>query len=199
MSSAASSPDALPPARGPFHFIEASIARARYRVRLRQGAVALLVFLLLVAASGVVAALKTNRDIQSQLRAQASQVLARTVELRNGQEPATAVQLALAAWHTRPTDELYGALLSQYVVGQYLVGSHPSGITRGMTGMGVSRGGRTVLRDGRSIDQVPASTPEDELVRLMVGRSIDQQYPRERPETGDVLLSVRGADPRWTS
>ncbi|MEV8308579.1 sugar ABC transporter ATP-binding protein [Streptomyces flavidovirens] len=51
----------------------------------------------------------------------------------------------------------------------------------------------TVLRDGRSIGQVPASTPEDELVRLMVGRSIDQQYPRERPEAaGDALLSVRG-------
>ncbi|MET9512779.1 sugar ABC transporter ATP-binding protein [Streptomyces flavidovirens] len=51
----------------------------------------------------------------------------------------------------------------------------------------------TVLRDGRSIGQVPASTPEDELVRLMVGRSIEQQYPRERPEAaGDALLSVRG-------
>ncbi|MDI3403779.1 sugar ABC transporter ATP-binding protein [Streptomyces cavernicola] len=55
----------------------------------------------------------------------------------------------------------------------------------------------TVLRDGRSIDQVPASTPEDELVRLMVGRSIEQQYPRERTPArqGDgerPLLSVRG-------
>ncbi|MFF3538282.1 sugar ABC transporter ATP-binding protein [Streptomyces sp. NPDC002466] len=50
----------------------------------------------------------------------------------------------------------------------------------------------TVLRDGRSIGQVPASTPEAELVQLMVGRSIDQQYPRERPGTGDPLLSVRG-------
>jgi len=50
----------------------------------------------------------------------------------------------------------------------------------------------TVLRDGRSIGQVPASTPEAELVQLMVGRSIDQQYPRERQETGRPLLSVRG-------
>lgn len=50
----------------------------------------------------------------------------------------------------------------------------------------------TVLRDGRSVDQVPASTPEDELVRLMVGRSIEQQYPRERPKAGEPLLSVRG-------
>ncbi|MEU1349781.1 sugar ABC transporter ATP-binding protein [Streptomyces sp. NPDC005795] len=50
----------------------------------------------------------------------------------------------------------------------------------------------TVLRDGRSVDHVPASTPEDELVRLMVGRSIDQQYPREQPEQGEPLLTVRG-------
>jgi len=50
----------------------------------------------------------------------------------------------------------------------------------------------TVLRDGRSIDQVPASTPEDELVRLMVGRSIEQQYPRERTDAGAPLLKVRG-------
>ncbi|MEV7426541.1 sugar ABC transporter ATP-binding protein [Streptomyces sp. NPDC091212] len=50
----------------------------------------------------------------------------------------------------------------------------------------------TVLRDGRSVDQVPASTPEDELVRLMVGRSIEQQYPRRTTETGGPLLSVAG-------
>ena len=50
----------------------------------------------------------------------------------------------------------------------------------------------TVIRDGKSVDQVPASTPEEELVRLMVGRSIEQQYPRERPEPGTALLTVEG-------
>ncbi|MFD5462814.1 sugar ABC transporter ATP-binding protein [Kitasatospora sp. NPDC127059] len=50
----------------------------------------------------------------------------------------------------------------------------------------------TVIRDGRSVGQVPASTPEDELVRLMVGRSIEQQYPRQRPDRGAALLSVEG-------
>ena len=50
----------------------------------------------------------------------------------------------------------------------------------------------TVLRDGRSVAHVGADTPEDELVRLMVGRSIDEQYPRERPEAGEPLLRVRG-------
>ncbi|SCK19338.1 sugar ABC transporter ATP-binding protein [Streptomyces sp. WMMB 322] len=37
----------------------------------------------------------------------------------------------------------------------------------------------TVLRDGRSVGQTAASTPRDDLVRMMVGRSIEQQYPRE--------------------
>jgi ribose transport system ATP-binding protein len=34
-----------------------------------------------------------------------------------------------------------------------------------------------VLRDGHFVAEVPASTPEDELVGLMVGRSIEEQYP----------------------
>ncbi|MFE3559170.1 sugar ABC transporter ATP-binding protein [Streptomyces sp. NPDC059193] len=50
----------------------------------------------------------------------------------------------------------------------------------------------TVIRDGKSVGQVPASTPEDELIQLMVGRSIEQQYPRERTRPGAPLLSVEG-------
>ncbi|MET7637780.1 sugar ABC transporter ATP-binding protein [Streptomyces sp. NPDC005438] len=54
----------------------------------------------------------------------------------------------------------------------------------------------TVLRDGRSVGQVPAHTDRDELVRLMVGRSIEQQFPRLQVSAGPVsdtpLLSVRG-------
>ncbi|MEV6671253.1 sugar ABC transporter ATP-binding protein [Streptomyces sp. NPDC051162] len=51
----------------------------------------------------------------------------------------------------------------------------------------------TVLRDGRSVTEVPAATDEDELIRLMVGRDIAEQYPRRRPEEpGAPLLRVRG-------
>ncbi|MFC5721440.1 sugar ABC transporter ATP-binding protein [Streptomyces gamaensis] len=51
----------------------------------------------------------------------------------------------------------------------------------------------TVLRDGRSVAEVPASTAEDELIRLMVGRDIAEQYPRVRPgAAGAPLLRVRG-------
>ena len=49
----------------------------------------------------------------------------------------------------------------------------------------------SVLRDGSFIAEVPADTDEDELVRLMVGREIDNQYPREvPPERGEALLEV---------
>lgn len=50
----------------------------------------------------------------------------------------------------------------------------------------------TVLRDGAFVDEVPADTPEPDLVRLMVGRSIDQLFPRRPSEVGAPLLEVRG-------
>lgn len=50
----------------------------------------------------------------------------------------------------------------------------------------------TVLRDGKYIDTVPASTPEPELVRLMVGRSITDQFPRTTFPVGEPLLQVKG-------
>ncbi|MET0977384.1 MAG: sugar ABC transporter ATP-binding protein [Paeniglutamicibacter terrestris] len=49
-----------------------------------------------------------------------------------------------------------------------------------------------VLRDGQFIATVPADTHENELVRLMVGREIDEQFPRVRTGVADtVLLSVK--------
>ena len=49
----------------------------------------------------------------------------------------------------------------------------------------------TVLRDGKVVDQVPASTEHSELVRMMVGRSVEAQFPRRRPEIGEILLEVK--------
>ncbi|SCK55265.1 monosaccharide ABC transporter ATP-binding protein, CUT2 family [Streptomyces sp. WMMB 714] len=50
----------------------------------------------------------------------------------------------------------------------------------------------TVLRDGRSVGQAPAGTPRDELVRMMVGRSIEQQYPRQVGRTGEATRTAPG-------
>jgi ribose transport system ATP-binding protein len=51
----------------------------------------------------------------------------------------------------------------------------------------------TVLADGRTTASgIPATTPTEELVELMVGRKVSQLYP-ERPVARDeVLLDVRG-------
>jgi len=48
----------------------------------------------------------------------------------------------------------------------------------------------TVLRDGRSVGTVPADTSTDELVQMMVGRSIESHYPRVRTDPAEELLSV---------
>ena len=50
----------------------------------------------------------------------------------------------------------------------------------------------TVLRDGQFVDRVPASTPAPDLVKLMVGRDIDEQFPRRRSHPGQIKLEVRG-------
>jgi ribose transport system ATP-binding protein len=51
----------------------------------------------------------------------------------------------------------------------------------------------TVLADGRTTATgIPATTPTDELVALMVGRRVEQLYPERPVGTDHVLLDVRG-------
>jgi rhamnose transport system ATP-binding protein len=51
----------------------------------------------------------------------------------------------------------------------------------------------TVLRDGRHIATRPAAElTHAEIVRLMVGRSLDALFPKEEAEIGDVVLQVEG-------
>ena len=49
----------------------------------------------------------------------------------------------------------------------------------------------TVLRDGKVVDRVPASTDRSEFVRMMVGRPLEDQFPRRRTGVGEVLLEVK--------
>ncbi len=48
----------------------------------------------------------------------------------------------------------------------------------------------TVLRDGRYVETVPADTPEEELVRLMTGKVIDQIFPKIASNPGRTVLEV---------
>jgi len=51
----------------------------------------------------------------------------------------------------------------------------------------------TVLRDGQYIDTVDARrTAIPELIRMMVGRSLDKQFPKEDLDVGDEVLRVEG-------
>jgi len=51
----------------------------------------------------------------------------------------------------------------------------------------------TVLADGRTTATgIPATTPTDDLVELMVGHKVEQLYPERPVASGDVLLDVRG-------
>jgi ribose transport system ATP-binding protein len=51
----------------------------------------------------------------------------------------------------------------------------------------------TVLADGRTTATgIPATTPTDELVALMIGRKVEQLYPERPVGTDKVLLDVRG-------
>ena len=51
----------------------------------------------------------------------------------------------------------------------------------------------TVLRDGRHVATRPAGElSHAEIVRLMVGRSLETLFPKEEAEIGDVALELRG-------
>jgi len=51
----------------------------------------------------------------------------------------------------------------------------------------------TVLRDGKFVDSKPvAETDEDDLIRMMVGRTITDLFPKLPSEVGDPVLEVRG-------
>jgi rhamnose transport system ATP-binding protein len=51
----------------------------------------------------------------------------------------------------------------------------------------------TVLRDGKLVGEGPvAGTEVDEIIRLMVGRSLTQMFPKLAVEPGEVALAVEG-------
>ena len=50
----------------------------------------------------------------------------------------------------------------------------------------------TVMRDGQYIGTVKASeTSKDEIIRMMVGRDMSEQYPKDPTEKGEIALEVR--------
>lgn len=51
----------------------------------------------------------------------------------------------------------------------------------------------TILRDGKTVETHPASEMDlDQVIALMVGRKMDNVYPKEEVEIGDPILEVEG-------
>src|SRR4029453_6475492 len=66
-------------------------------------------------------------------------------------------------------------------------------ISHRLQGIRAIAAGGTALRDGRHV--VPRPAPEvshGELIRLMVGRSLEALFPKEEAEIGDVVLRAEG-------
>ncbi|MFH9613191.1 hypothetical protein ACH4MM_05420 [Streptomyces pratensis] len=135
-------------------FIQLSHRQSRRRIRVRRAAGGVLAVL---TAISLVLAVSTWRGLQSaeeQLRLQAAGLLAQAAEDRPGNDPATALQFALAAWDTHQTPTTRQALLKQYVRGQYLLGSHPSVWKGRATDMAATPDGRVlVVESTRSSDR----------------------------------------------
>lgn len=50
----------------------------------------------------------------------------------------------------------------------------------------------TVMRDGKDVGAgTPADLPQDRLIQLMVGRTLDKLFPKEEAEIGEVVLQVQ--------
>ncbi|MGW4947903.1 nSTAND1 domain-containing NTPase [Actinoplanes sp. NPDC004185] len=95
-------------------FVHASVAQDHRRARRRRSVTAALVVLTLLAGAFALGAQQQTGVVRDQLRTAVSWQLADDAERFRRSDPATSLQLALAAWHTQQTPEAYGALFTQY-------------------------------------------------------------------------------------
>lgn len=174
-------------------YVQLSRRHSRRGARLRRGAVAGLAVLTVVA---VVLAFSTWRSLKAteqQLRTQAAGLLAQAAEDRPGSEPATALQLALAAWKTQQNPKTRQALLNQYIRGQYLEGSHPMVWDGQVTGMDATPDGRTLI--------VKSKPGRGTGLKFTVVTGALERKPRARPlsgvPTGGPLETALSPDGRF--
>ncbi|MFE3141435.1 trypsin-like peptidase domain-containing protein [Streptomyces scopuliridis] len=126
-------------------YIQLSRRHSQRGARLKQAAVGALSVLTVLAVVLALSTYQSLKQAEEQLRTQAAGLLAQAAEDRPGSDPATALQLALAAWNTKQTAKTRQALLHQYARGQYLVGSYPSVWKGRVTGMDATPDGRVLV------------------------------------------------------
>ncbi|MFJ2896072.1 AAA family ATPase [Streptomyces sp. NPDC087218] len=194
-------PDDIPAAER--EYVRLSRRHARRGARLRQAAVTVLAALTALAVVLVFTTYRSLRDTERQLRTQAAGLLAQTSEQRPPNDPGTALQLALAAWHAADTPQSRQALANQYVRGQFVTGSHPALWSGNVSDLAASDDGRVLVVEsevsgGRSTLTVVTGAPGEkrraqELAdvpegELRVAMSPDGRFVAAAVPTGDVRL-----------
>ncbi|WP_447040503.1 nSTAND1 domain-containing NTPase [Streptomyces sp. DSM 118878] len=185
-------------------YIHLSRNHARRGSRLRRAAVAVLGVLTVLAVILAFTTYQSLRRTELQLRTQAASTLAQVAEERPPNDPATALQLALAAWHTEPTSRARQALMNQYMRGQFVTGTHPSLWHGNVDELTASEDGRVLVveskpsggerstvtvvtgaRDGEPRARKLSGVPEGNLVTVV---SPDGRHVAVAAGQGDVLL-----------
>ncbi|MFG2503768.1 trypsin-like peptidase domain-containing protein [Streptomyces sp. NPDC048441] len=175
-------------------YIRLSRRHTRRGTRIKQVAVGTLSVLTVLAVVLALTTWQNYRRSERQLRTQAAGLLAQVAEERPGGDPATALQLALAAWNTRHTDKSRQALLRQYTRGQYLMGSYPS-LWRGrVTGMDATPDGRALVMQSKP------GGGERPTITVVTGALQGKPTSRElsgAPEAEGELLTALSPDGRF--
>ncbi|MGW4021582.1 nSTAND1 domain-containing NTPase [Streptomyces sp. NPDC005009] len=168
-------------------YVHLSRNHARRGARLRQAAVAGLGVLTVLA---VVLSFTTYQNLQraeEHLRTQAADILAQIAEERPPNDPGTALQLALAAWHAKDTSRTRQALMNQYVRGQYVTGTHPSLWHGGVHSLTASEDGQVLVVESKP------SGDEKSTLTVITGALAGTPRARELsgvPEGDDVRVAV---------
>ncbi|MFF0159905.1 trypsin-like peptidase domain-containing protein [Streptomyces sp. NPDC005263] len=126
-------------------YILLSLRHSRRGKRVKQAAVGALAVLTALAVGLAASTWLSLQKTERQLRDQAAGLLAEAADDTPGSNPATALQLALAAWNTKQTPKTREALLRQYARDQYLVGSYPSVWEGQVRDMVATPDGRTLV------------------------------------------------------
>ncbi|WP_406160911.1 AAA family ATPase [Streptomyces sp. NBC_01005] len=194
-------PDDIPAAER--EYVHLSRRQARRGTRLRQAAVAVLAALTVLAVVLAFTTYRSLRQAEDRLRVQAAGLLAQASEERPPNDPGTALQLALAAWHAADTPQSRQALMNQYVRGQYVTGSYPSLWSGSIDSLTASDDGRVLVVEsevsgdqsrltvvtgapgGKRRAQVLGGVPEG---NLRVATSPDGRFVAAAVPTGDVRL-----------
>ncbi|WP_185899722.1 trypsin-like peptidase domain-containing protein [Streptomyces sp. WAC07061] len=126
-------------------YVRLSERAARRGTRIRRAAVAALAVLTALAAVFALLTWQGLRRTEAQLRVQAAGLLAQAADDMPANEPATALQLALAARSTGRTAKTAQALLRQYARQPDLLHAYPSVWEGTVRGMDATPDGRTLV------------------------------------------------------